>query len=45
LLAHYAVDALDRFMAEAARHRLLSAAEEVSLAERIERVTWRPRSS
>jgi RNA polymerase primary sigma factor len=36
-LAHYAVDALDQFLTEAARHRLLTAAEEVSLAKRVER--------
>jgi RNA polymerase primary sigma factor len=36
-LAHYAVDALDQFLAEAARHRLLTAAEEVELAKRCER--------
>jgi RNA polymerase primary sigma factor len=36
-LAHYAVDALDQYLAEAARHRLLSATEELALARRIER--------
>jgi len=36
-LAHYAVDALDQFLAEAARHRLLTATEEIALAKRIER--------
>jgi RNA polymerase primary sigma factor len=36
-LAHYAVDALGQFLAEAGRHRLLSAAEEQALARRIER--------
>ena len=36
-LAHYAVDALDQFMADAARHRLLTASEELALAKRIER--------
>ena len=36
-LAHYAVDALDQFMADAARHRLLTAGEEIALAKRIER--------
>jgi RNA polymerase primary sigma factor len=36
-LAHYAVDALDQFLYEAGRHRLLSAAEEIALAKRIER--------
>jgi len=36
-LAHYAVDALDQFLAEAGRHRLLPAAEELELAKRIER--------
>ena len=36
-LAHYAVDALDQFLAGAMRHRLLTAAEEIELAQRIER--------
>lgn len=36
-LAHYAVDALDQFLAGATRHRLLTAAEELELAKRIER--------
>ena len=36
-LAHYAVDALDQFMAGAGRHPLLTAAEEIELARRIER--------
>jgi RNA polymerase primary sigma factor len=36
-LAHYAVDALDQFLAEAGRHRLLTGAEERALARRIER--------
>ncbi|HEX6021181.1 MAG TPA: sigma-70 family RNA polymerase sigma factor [Solirubrobacter sp.] len=36
-LAHYAVDALDQFLHEAARHRLLTAREELELAKRIER--------
>lgn len=36
-LAHYAVDALDQFLADAARHRLLTASEELALARRIER--------
>jgi RNA polymerase primary sigma factor len=36
-LARYAVDALDQFMTEAARHRLLTAREETALAKRIER--------
>jgi RNA polymerase primary sigma factor len=36
-LAHYAIDALDQFLATAGRHRLLSAAEELNLAKRIER--------
>jgi RNA polymerase primary sigma factor len=36
-LAHYAVDALDQFLADAARHRLLTAAEEIALGKRIER--------
>lgn len=35
--AHYAVDALDQFLAEAGRHRLLTATEEQSLARRVER--------
>ena len=36
-LAHYAVDALDQYLAEAARHRLLTGDEEIALAKRIER--------
>jgi RNA polymerase primary sigma factor len=36
-LARYTVDALDAYLAEAAGHRLLSAAEERALARRIER--------
>ena len=36
-LAHYAIDALDQFLAEARRHRLLTAAEEIALAKRVER--------
>ena len=36
-LAYYAVDALDQFLTEAGRHRLLTAAEELELAKRIER--------
>ena len=36
-LAHYAVDALEQFLAEASRHRLLTAAEELELAKRVER--------
>jgi RNA polymerase primary sigma factor len=36
-LARYAVDALEQFLAEATRHRLLTAAEEIELAKRIER--------
>jgi RNA polymerase primary sigma factor len=36
-LAHFAVDALDQYLAEAARHRLLTGAEEIELAKRIER--------
>jgi RNA polymerase primary sigma factor len=36
-LAHYAVDGLDQFLAEAAEHPLLTAAEEIELAKRIER--------
>jgi RNA polymerase primary sigma factor len=36
-LAHYTVDAMTQFLAEAARYPLLSAAEEIELAKRIER--------
>ncbi|HEY6890684.1 MAG TPA: sigma-70 family RNA polymerase sigma factor [Solirubrobacter sp.] len=36
-LAHYAIDALDQFLADAARHRLLTAREEIALAKRVER--------
>ncbi len=36
-LAFYAVDALDQFLAEAARHPLLTGTEELALAKRIER--------
>jgi RNA polymerase primary sigma factor len=36
-LAHYTVDGVEQFMAEATRHRLLTAAEEIALAKRIER--------
>jgi RNA polymerase primary sigma factor len=36
-LAHFTVDGLEQFLAEAARHRLLTAAEEIELAKRIER--------
>jgi RNA polymerase primary sigma factor len=36
-LTYYAIDAFDQFMASAGRHRLLSAAEELALAKRIER--------
>jgi RNA polymerase primary sigma factor len=36
-LAHFAVDALDQFLAEAAGHRLLTASEEIALAKRVER--------
>jgi RNA polymerase primary sigma factor len=36
-LAHFAVDALDQFLATAGHHALLSAAEELELAKRIER--------
>ncbi|HET8950133.1 MAG TPA: sigma-70 family RNA polymerase sigma factor [Solirubrobacteraceae bacterium] len=36
-LAHYAVDALDQFLAGAGRHQLLTASEEIELAQRIER--------
>ncbi len=36
-LVHYAVDAMTQFLAEARRHPLLTAAEEVALAKRIER--------
>ena len=33
----YALDGLDQFLLEAARHRLLTPAEEIALAKRIER--------
>jgi RNA polymerase primary sigma factor len=36
-LAHYAVDALDQYLAGATRHRLLTPEEEIELAKRIER--------
>jgi RNA polymerase primary sigma factor len=36
-LAHYTADALDQFLAGAARHRLLTPAEEIALAKRVER--------
>jgi RNA polymerase primary sigma factor len=36
-LAYYAVDGLEQFLAEAAQHPLLTAAEEIELAKRIER--------
>ena len=36
-LAHFTVDALELFLAEATRHRLLTAGEEIELAKRIER--------
>ena len=36
-LAHFTVDALEQFLAEATRHRLLTAAEEQELARQIER--------
>jgi len=36
-LAHFTVDALEQFVAEATRHRLLTAAGELELARRIER--------
>ena len=36
-LAHYSVDAMTQFLAEAGRHPVLTAAEEVELAKRIER--------
>jgi RNA polymerase primary sigma factor len=36
-LAHYTVDAMSQFLAEARRYPLLSAAEEIELAKRIER--------
>ena len=36
-LAHYTVDGLEQFLAEAGRHPLLTAAEELALAKRIER--------
>jgi hypothetical protein len=34
---HHTVDAMTQFLAEARRHPLLTAAEEIELAERIER--------
>jgi RNA polymerase primary sigma factor len=36
-LAHYTVDGVEQFMAEATRHRLLTPEEEIALAKRIER--------
>ena len=36
-LAHYTADAMSQFLAEARRYPLLSAAEEIELAKRIER--------
>ena len=36
-LAHYTVDGLEQFLAEAAQHPLLTAAEEIELAKRVER--------
>ena len=36
-LAHYTVDGVEQFMAEATRHRLLMADEEIALAKRVER--------
>jgi RNA polymerase primary sigma factor len=36
-LAHYTVDGLEQFLAEAARHSLLTAADELALAKQIER--------
>ena len=36
-LAHYTVDGLEQFLAEATQHRLLTATEEIALAKRIER--------
>jgi RNA polymerase primary sigma factor len=36
-LVHYAVDGLDQFLAEAGQHPLLTPAEEIELAKRIER--------
>ena len=36
-LSRYAVDALDQFIARAGRHRLLTKAEELELAKRVER--------
>jgi RNA polymerase primary sigma factor len=36
-LARYTADGLEQFLAEAARHRLLTAAEEIELAKGIER--------
>ena len=36
-LVTHAIDALDQFLAEAGRHRLLTPSEELELAKRIER--------
>jgi RNA polymerase primary sigma factor len=36
-LVHYAVDGLEQFLAEAGRHPLLTPAEEIALAKRVER--------
>ena len=36
-LAHYTVDGLEQFLTEAAQHPLLTAAEEIELAKRVER--------
>ena len=36
-LVHYTVDGLEQFLAEAGRHTLLTAAEEIALAKRVER--------
>ena len=36
-LVHYTVDGVQQFLAEATRHRLLTPAEEIALAKRIER--------
>ena len=36
-LAHFTVDGLEQFLAEATQHRLLTATEEIALAKRVER--------
>ena len=42
-LAHYTVDAMAQFLAEASRYPLLTAAEEIELAKRIERGDLEPK--